>query len=56
MNKIGFIRSCVAICVVAFSFLATFVLGKLIDWEDYDFASQWIVSCIALGIAVTGLL
>lgn len=56
MNKIGFVRICVAICMVLFSFLATFVFGKLIDWEDDSFASKWIVSCIALGIAVTGLL
>ncbi len=56
MNKIGFIRSCVAICMVAFSFLTTFVFGKLMDWEDDTFASKWIASCIALGIAVTGLL
>ncbi len=56
MNKIGFIRSCVAICMIAFSFLVTYVFGKLIDWEDDTFASEWIVSCIALGIAVTGLL
>ena len=56
MNKIGFIRSCVAICMVAFSFLATFVFGKLIYWEDDNYVSQWVVSCIALGIAVTGLL
>ncbi len=56
MNKIGFIRSCVAICMVAFSFLTTFVFGKLMDWEDDTFASKWIASCIAIGIAVTGLL
>ena len=56
MNKIGFIRSCVATCMVAFSLLATFVFGKLINLEDDTFASQWIVSCTALGIAVTGLL
>ena len=56
MNKIGFIRSCVAICMVAFSFLATFVFGKLIDLEDDTYTIQWIVSCIALGMAVTGLL
>ena len=56
MNKIDFIRSCVVICMIAFSFLTTFVVGKLIDLEDDTFISQWIVSRIALGIAVTGLL
>lgn len=56
MNKIRFIIGCVTICMVAFSFLATFAFGKLIDWEDDTYASQWVVSCIALGIAVTGIL
>ena len=56
MNKIGFIRICVAICMILFSIFATFVIGKILEWEDDSFAMQWSVSCIALGIAVTGLL
>lgn len=56
MNKVGFIKCCVAICMIAFSFFATFVIGFICENEDDSFLAQWIYSCIALGLAVTGLL
>lgn len=56
MNKVDFVRFCVAICMIAFSFLATFAIGFLCVNEDDSFLVQWIFSCIALGMAVTGLL